>query len=140
MCMKSGKSVDHLLLHCEMANALWNAIFNLERLAWVMPNRVIDLFVYWKGKFDRLENAAMWKMVSSYLMWCLWRKRNYQNFEDRKQTVDELTDFFLKSLYHWASALDLNICSYHVLVFFPLLACCFSCTLLVYLGCIFCVF
>jgi hypothetical protein len=38
MCMKSGELVDHLLLYCEVANALENAIFSLVRLAWVMPN------------------------------------------------------------------------------------------------------
>jgi hypothetical protein len=26
MCKKSGESVNHLLLHCEMTSALWNTI------------------------------------------------------------------------------------------------------------------
>jgi hypothetical protein len=29
ICRKSGESVDHLLLHCEIASAFWNTIFNL---------------------------------------------------------------------------------------------------------------
>jgi hypothetical protein len=28
MCKKNGESVDHLLLHCEVACVLWNAIFS----------------------------------------------------------------------------------------------------------------
>jgi hypothetical protein len=31
-CEKSEESVDHLLVHCEMTNALWNAIFSLVGL------------------------------------------------------------------------------------------------------------
>jgi hypothetical protein len=28
MCKNNGESVDHLLLHCEIAGSLWNAIFS----------------------------------------------------------------------------------------------------------------
>jgi hypothetical protein len=33
MCKKSEESVNHLLLHFEMASALWNTIVNLVGLA-----------------------------------------------------------------------------------------------------------
>jgi len=36
--------VDHFLLLCEIANALWNAIFSPLGLIWVMPRKVVDLF------------------------------------------------------------------------------------------------
>jgi len=39
-----GESVDHILLHCEVARTLWNAIFSRFSLSWVMPFRVVDLF------------------------------------------------------------------------------------------------
>jgi hypothetical protein len=39
MCKMNGESVDHLLLHCEVARALWNAIFSRFSLSWVMPLR-----------------------------------------------------------------------------------------------------
>jgi hypothetical protein len=31
----------YLLLHCEVARALWNAIFSRFSLSWVMPLRVV---------------------------------------------------------------------------------------------------
>jgi hypothetical protein len=29
MCKKSGKSIDHLMIHCEVARELWSFILNL---------------------------------------------------------------------------------------------------------------
>jgi hypothetical protein len=60
MCKLNGESVDHLLLHCEVACALWNAIFSRFSLSWVMPLRVVDLFAcWWTG--GRSRSAVVWK-------------------------------------------------------------------------------
>jgi hypothetical protein len=40
LCESDGESVDLLLLHCGVANALWNAILNRLGLCWVMPGLV----------------------------------------------------------------------------------------------------
>jgi hypothetical protein len=29
MCKKSGESIDHLLLYCEIARDLWSSLFHL---------------------------------------------------------------------------------------------------------------
>jgi hypothetical protein len=47
ICEKNGEYVDHRLLHCEVACALWHAFFNRFVLSWVMPSRVADLFACW---------------------------------------------------------------------------------------------
>jgi hypothetical protein len=47
MCKKSGESIDHLLIHCEVARELWSYILNLFGVEWVMPRRVIDLLNSW---------------------------------------------------------------------------------------------
>ena len=109
MCEKSRESVDHLLLYCEMASALWNTIFSLVGLAWVMSSGVVDLFACWKGQFGRLWNVVMQKMILSCLMQCLWRERNYWSFEVCQQTMEELKDFSFKTLYHWTIAFSLYI-------------------------------
>jgi hypothetical protein len=81
----------------------------------------------------------MWKTVSSCLLWCLWRKRTNISFEDRERTLVKLKSFFFNTLYIWAVAfvapLVLSFLDFFVL--FLLLPVCFSCILLVYLGCTF---
>jgi hypothetical protein len=42
-CKRSKETVDQLLLHCEVASALWYAIFSRFGMAWVMPRWVFDL-------------------------------------------------------------------------------------------------
>jgi len=103
MCKMNGESVDHLLLHCEVARVLWNAIFSRFSLSWVMPLRVVDLFAcWWTG--GRFWSAVVWKMVPCCLMWCLWRERNDRQFEDKERIIEDLISFFFHSLYSWSAA------------------------------------
>jgi hypothetical protein len=133
-CEKSEESVDHLLVHCEMTNALWNAIFSLVGLLQVMPRRVVDHFACWKEFFGRSWNNVIWKMVPSCFMWWLWRI-NDRIFEDRKQSVEELKDFFFKTLYHRTTTMGLNISSFHVFLdLFSSTIRVSLCILFVYLG------
>jgi hypothetical protein len=37
LCKKSGESIDHLLLHCEITRDLWSYILILFGVEWVMP-------------------------------------------------------------------------------------------------------
>jgi hypothetical protein len=74
LCESNGESVDHLLLHCGVANTLWNVIFNRFGLCWVMLGSVRELFTCWWTK-GRLS-VVNWKMVPLCLIWCIWRERN----------------------------------------------------------------
>jgi hypothetical protein len=53
MCKKSEESIDHLLLYCEVARELWNSLFQLFGVVWVMPQRVRDLLVSWRGQLGQ---------------------------------------------------------------------------------------
>jgi hypothetical protein len=46
----------------------------------------------------------VWKMVPCCLLQCVWRERNDRQFEDKERTIEELTSFFLHSLYSWTAA------------------------------------
>ena len=53
MCKVDGESVDHLLLHCAYAKELWDLVFAMFGIAWVMPAIVRDLFDCWLGKMGK---------------------------------------------------------------------------------------
>ena len=47
MCKADGESVDHLLLHYRYAKKLWDLVFVMFGVCWVMPGGVRELFSCW---------------------------------------------------------------------------------------------
>jgi hypothetical protein len=39
MCKKSRETLDHLVLYCDIARDLWNLVFQIFGVEWVMPRR-----------------------------------------------------------------------------------------------------
>jgi hypothetical protein len=68
LCKRCGESVNHLFLHCEIACALWSAIFSCGRLTWVMLRTVVDIFACWRELSGSPQNSKVWKIVLSYLL------------------------------------------------------------------------
>jgi hypothetical protein len=62
--------MDHLLFH-----AMWNTIFTSVVQTWVLTSAtpVVDLSS-WRAQGGRFQLDAVWKMIPSCPMWCLWRE------------------------------------------------------------------
>jgi hypothetical protein len=45
MCKQSGEFINHLLLHCEVARALWSVVLTLFDVTWVMSSGIANLLV-----------------------------------------------------------------------------------------------
>lgn len=88
MCRRSGEIVDHLFLPYEVARDQWDDIFSRVGLAW-------------RDLYGIPQIAAIWKMVPICLLWCIWRERNDQNFEEKERSVDELRCLFFNTLMSW---------------------------------------
>jgi hypothetical protein len=102
-----GEFVDHILLHCLYAKELWDMIFVLFRIHWVMLKRVIDLLHCWQGSVGRLQNFVIWKVIPHWLMWCLWKEHNARTFKGCELIVIELKLQFYLCLLDWMSATGL---------------------------------
>jgi hypothetical protein len=124
MCKKNGESVDHLLIHCEVATRIWHYMFTLFGIEWVMPQKVLDLFACWNHVGGRDLAKAIWRMVPLCVIWCIWRERNARLFEDKECSVDEVRKNMISILHMWTMAhyreelptLDdfLNICPLYI--------------------------
>ena len=47
MCKCNSESVNHLFLHCPVASEVWDMVFGLFGVSWVMPLSVVGLFACW---------------------------------------------------------------------------------------------
>jgi hypothetical protein len=103
LCKRDGETVDHLLLHCDVASTLWNHVFSRFGMSWVMPRRVVDLFSCW-WKAGRSRSAAVLKMVPICILWCVWKERNTRCFEDLENSMEIIVASFLHLLYLWTEA------------------------------------
>jgi hypothetical protein len=105
LCKEDGENIDHLFLHCTVARELWNSVFILFGMSWVMPRRVVDLLTCWQGSLG--HHREIWKAIPHCLMWCLWRERNARTFKDSERNILDLKLFFYRSLYGWMRATGL---------------------------------
>ena len=103
MCKRSEDTVDHLLLHCEVAYALWSAFFGRFGLSWVMLRRVSDLLAC-RWSTGRRESAGVWKMMPTCFFWCRWRERNNRSFEDLEGSLEDILSSCFHTLYLWTVA------------------------------------
>jgi hypothetical protein len=103
LCERDGETVDHLLLHFDVASTLWNHVFSRFGMSWVMPRRVVDLFACW-WKAGRSRSAAVWKMVPICILWCVWKERNLRCFEDLESSMENIVASFFRMLYFWTVA------------------------------------
>ena len=49
LCKENGVTFDYLLLHCPFLKEIWDLVFALFGLQWLMPRKVIDLLACWQG-------------------------------------------------------------------------------------------
>lgn len=62
MCKRSGETVNHLQLYCEIARVLWDDVLNILELAWVMPAMVVVLLASWTNLevFHNSQPCGRW--------------------------------------------------------------------------------
>jgi hypothetical protein len=76
MCKQCGESIDHLFLHYEIANDIWNVFLQLIDVDWVMPRSVSDCLGSWRRQLGNRLALHIRRTTPLCVMWCLLRERN----------------------------------------------------------------
>ena len=51
LCYTHKESIDHILLHCNKARVLWQLLFSLFGIPWVIHSSIRDTLLGWHGSF-----------------------------------------------------------------------------------------
>ena len=130
MCRRDAETINHLLIHCDLAFGLWSFVFRIFGIFWVLPGGVLDLFFDWYNGLGNLH-LKVWNMVPPCILWTLWRERNSRIFGNTERSASQLQELFSNTLYDWAKlgdTLDLILLlhfgfSPHLLIHFSFVIC-----------------
>jgi hypothetical protein len=101
MYKKNGESIDHLLLHCEVARDLWSYILVLFGVECVMPRTVLEVLTSWGALVGYGRDKEVRRLAPLCLLWCIWWERNVRLFEDVETSMVELRKRLLNMFYIW---------------------------------------
>ena len=74
--------MEELLLHCVKTRSLWELLFSLFRVSWVIAGTVKDAILSWKGFLVGNKRRKVWPASPLCLFWTMWNVRNRIVFED----------------------------------------------------------
>ena len=49
LCLSKEESIDYILLHCVLTRSLWNFLFSLFGVLWVLPYSIREALLGWLG-------------------------------------------------------------------------------------------
>ena len=69
MCLENEETIDHLLLHCSKTRALWELLFTLVGVSWVLPSSVRETLLSCHGSFVGKKRKKVWRAAPLHIFW-----------------------------------------------------------------------
>ena len=121
LCGCAEESVNHILIHCIVARALWELVLGLVGVKWVFPESVKEVLFSWTGHLVGKKRKKIWKAIPLCIFWMIWKERNRLAFKGGVLHIQKLKNFFVCNLWGWAR-LDIEDNSLSLLGFLEWLA------------------
>ena len=51
LCLEEEETIDHIFIHCVKTRVLWNLLFSLLGVLWILPSLLRDTLLEWHGSF-----------------------------------------------------------------------------------------
>ena len=105
-CVRARANVDHLLLHCKVANKLCRVVLNLFGCNGWCP--VKEALQSWTNKRGERRPRA-WSVSPLAIMWVIWKERNGRACEGLEQDFVKMQTSMLSLVSFWCTY-DVPIC------------------------------
>ena len=98
-CLAEEESTNHILIHCMKTRVLWELLFALFGVTWVLLCSVRETLLGWFGSFVGKKCKKAWKLASLCLFWAVWKERNRMVFDNEEFLVHRLKYSFVCSFW-----------------------------------------
>ena len=68
MCLEEEETIDHLRLHCSKTRVLWDLLFTLFGVSWVLPSSVRETLLSWHGSCGQKVQEGVKNCSSSHFL------------------------------------------------------------------------
>ncbi|KAL6339823.1 hypothetical protein AAG906_034911 [Vitis piasezkii] len=102
LCGCEEETVNHILLHCTVVRVLWEIVFVLFGIQWVLPETVKDMLFSWRGSFVGKKRKKIWTSIPLCIFWTVWKERNRIAFRGGYLSIQKLKNSFVCNLWSWA--------------------------------------
>ena len=102
LCCEEEESIDHILIQCSKARVLWELLFTLFGVSWVLPYSVRDTLSGWSGFNMGKKRIKVWKAAPSCIFWAVWKERNRIAFDNEELSLNRLKNTFVCNLWVWS--------------------------------------
>ena len=102
-CYLCGKeeSTYHLLVHCDMACAVWRLSFSLFGVHWVLLFKVRGVLLSWHESFTRRKKKCGELLLCLFGM--VWGEQDRKAFNNKENSIHRIKLNFLCNLRAWSS-------------------------------------
>ena len=94
-CLSEVETVDHLFLHCAKTRVLWNLLFSLFGVSWILSCSVKETLLGWHGLFVDKGRKKAWQAAPLCIFWTMWKKRNLIVFDNEELSIQRLKNSFV---------------------------------------------
>ena len=101
LCKGEEESCDHILLHCSKASLLWQLVFSLLGVVWVVHSSVKEMLLGWHGHFVGKKRKKACNVAPLSPFWTVWKERNKRVFENVELSDQVLKFSFLCNFLIW---------------------------------------
>ena len=88
MCLENEGTIDHLLLHCSKTRrTLWELLFTLVGVSWVLPFSVRETLLSRHSSFVGKKRRNVWRTAPLHIFWTVWKAMNRLAFKDDELSI-----------------------------------------------------
>ena len=101
LCCDEEETINHILIHCSKAKVLWDLLFSLFGVNWVLPFSVRDTLLGWHAPLKDKKHSKVWQAAPLCLFWMVWKERNRLAFNGGVLNIQKLKNSFACTLWSW---------------------------------------